>query len=69
MAIADVVGHHNGIVDDQIQRNGNPCQGIELHFQPKGIIENESDGNVYRQAGYNQKEITQVPSDQRHKYQ
>ena len=64
-----MVGHHNGIVDYQVQGNGNPCQGIELHLQSQSIVEDKRNGQIDRQTGDNQEQIAQVPCDQSHEYQ
>lgn len=52
--VQDMVGHHNRIVYHQIERNRNTYQRIELHLQPKKIIENDCYRNIDAQADYNQ---------------
>ena len=67
--MTDVVGHHDGIVYHQVQGYGDTCQRIELHLQPKGVIKDESNRNVDRQARHYQEEIAEIPSNQGDKNQ
>ena len=65
----DVVGHHNGIVDNQVQRNGNACQRLELHFKPEGDKEDGRYRQVNRKTGNDEEQVTQIPRNKRHKHQ
>ena len=65
----NMTGHDNSIVYHQVERNGNTGQRIKLHFQSEDIIENSSYGYVDSQAGYYQKQITQIAGNQCNKQQ
>ena len=59
----DVIGHHDGIVDDKAQRDGDSGQRIQLHFQSEQIIEDHGDAQVYTQADDDQNQVTEIPGD------
>ena len=58
-----MIGHHDGIVDDKAQRDGDSGQRIQLHFQSEQIIEDHGDAQVYTQADDNQNQVTEIPGD------
>ena len=64
MPVQDVVCHDDGGVYHQIERHGDACQRIELHFQLEDVIENHGHADVHRQAGYDEEEVAQPPRDE-----
>ena len=48
-----MIGHNNGIVDDDPERDGNTCQGIEMDLKLEEIIKNKGNENIGDKAdGY-----------------
>src|SRR5690606_36655790 len=64
--VHDMVGHDDGIVDDQAQRDGDAGQGEQLYLQFEQVIEDGGDGQVNEKAGGDQEKVTPVACDQQY---
>ena len=64
----NVVGHDNGAVYHQIQRDSDTRQRIKLHLKSEEVVEDKCHRYIYSQAGNYQKKIFQLTSNEPYKY-
>ncbi len=55
-----MVGHDDGIVDNQTERNGNARQRIKLDLQTEEVIKDDGNGKVNCQRNGNKKQVTRI---------
>ena len=67
--VADMVGHHDRIINHETQRNGDTRQRIKLDLQPQQVIENHGDTKIHRQADHDQEQIAGLPGNAPHEQQ
>ncbi len=60
MVIAVMVYHDNAGIDNQSERDGNACHGIEMDFQVEQIIENECQQYIGEQGHNDEKQIAEL---------
>ena len=61
----NVVGHDNGTVYHQIQRDSDTRQRIKLHLKSEEVVEDKCYRYIYSQAGNYQKKIFQLTSNEK----
>jgi len=61
-----MIGHDDGVIDNQAEWNGDAGKRIELDFQFEQIIENGGNGQINKKTGGNQEQIAQATCHKQH---
>jgi len=67
--VFQLVGHHDRIVDDQAQGDGDPCQRSDVYLHPGQIIENRRDGQRGDHRKKDHRQVAKTPAYHQHEKQ
>ncbi len=62
-----MVGHNNGIVDDQSERYGYTGQGVKMYFEFKKIIKDKGNKDIGNEADCNNEQVFELAAYQQNK--